>query len=396
MSKIKKNIVALGFVSFLTDVSSEMILAILPLFLTALGAGKAAIGLIEGVAGFTASIVKTFSGWISDKIRKRKLLVIAGYSISTITKPFIAAAGNWFQVLGVRFLDRVGKGIRTSPRDAIIAESAGPHERGRAFGFHRMMDTSGAVAGTLLASAFLFVFTKFFHMETLLQYRTIFWIAVIPGILSVLTLIFYVKEPKFAEQRNKLFSLKAALPKRFIRFLIVVGIFELAHFSYALFILRASDLGVVVPLIPIIYLVYNLVYAAFAMPAGQLADRFGKKNLLSIGYLLFGVMLFGFAFASKIPHAWILFIIFGLAIAIVDTIPRAMVPEMVSSEVKGTAYGFYYMLIGIMDLPASLVAGILWDVFGKVNGPMIAFSYGAVLAIIAAGLLFVLVPNMPE
>ena len=391
--KLKKNIIALGFVSFLTDVSSEMILALLPLFLTALGAGKAAVGLVEGVAEFTASILKTFSGWISDKLQKRKMLVVIGYTLSSITKPFMAVAGNWFQVLGVRFVDRVGKGIRTSPRDAIIAESTDGGNRGKAFGFHRMMDTSGAVVGTLLASLFLFVFTKFFQMETLFQYRTIFWIALIPGIASVATLIFFVKEPKFTETKNKIFSFKEALPRKFILFLMIVALFELAHFSYALFILRAADLGVIVPLIPIIYLVYNLVYAGFAMPAGQLADRFGKKTLLAIGYLLFGLMLLGFAFASGTPHAWILFIVFGLAVAIVDTIPRAIVPEMVSPDVKGTAYGVYHMVIGVLDLPATLIAGILWDVFGNIYGPMIAFSYGSVLAIAAAVLLFIFNPE---
>ena len=387
---LRKNILALGITSFFTDVSSEMILALLPLFLTALGAGKALIGLIEGIAEFTASTLKIFSGWISDKLGKRKPLVIIGYSLSTITKPFFAVATSWVHVLFVRFLDRVGKGIRTSPRDALIAESIEPVNRGKAFGFHRMMDTSGAVVGTLLASFFLFVFTRYFHMETLFQYRTIFWIALIPGIMSVITLVLYVKEPKFAEKRKQFFSFKAALPKRFLVFLSVVALFELAHFSYALFILRASDLGVIVPLIPIIYLVYNLVYAGFAMPAGQLADRFGKKKMLSIGYLLFGLMCLGFAFAFNTFHAWILFVLFGLAVAIVDTIPRAMVPEMVSPEVKGTAYGFYYMVIGVLDLPASALAGLLWDIFGKVKGPMIAFSYGAVLALVAAVLLFIL------
>jgi len=389
MPKLKKNIVALGFTSFFTDVSSEMILALLPLFLTALGAGKAVIGLIEGIAEFTASTLKIFSGWISDKLQKRKLLVVVGYSLSTVTRPFIAAAGSWFQVLFVRCLDRVGKGIRTSPRDAIIAESIEPGERGKSFGFHRMMDTSGAVVGTLLASLFLFVFTRFFQMPTLLQYRTIFWIAIIPGILSVITLVFFVKEPKFSEQKQKLFSLKAALPKKFVRFLAVVAVFELIHFSYALFILRAADLGVAIPLIPIIYLVYNLVYAGSALPAGQLADRFGKKRLLSVGYLLFGLMCFGFAFATSTLHAWLLFALFGLSAAIVDTIPRAMVPEMVPSEVKGSAYGFYHMVIGVLDLPASFIGGLLWDMIS----PIAAFSYGAVLAVIAAALLLVLVPD---
>ena len=391
MPKLKKNIIALGFVSFFTDVSSEMILALLPLFLSALGAGKTAIGFIEGIAEFTASTLKIFSGWLSDKLRKKKLLVVIGYSLSTVTRPFMAVAGNWGQVLCVRFMDRVGKGVRTAPRDAIIAESTEAGERGKSFGFHRMMDTSGAVVGTLLASLFLFVFTKFFQMETIFQYRTIFWISLIPGIMAVLTLIFYVKEPKFAEAGKQIFSLKAALPKKFTRFLMIVALFELAHFSYAFFILRASDLGVIIPLIPIIYLVYNLVYAGFALPAGQLADRFGKKNILSIGYLLFGLMCMGFAFASNAWHAWMLFVFFGLSVAIVDTIPRAMVPEMITPEAKGTAYGFYHMVIGALDLPACLAAGILWDVFGKTTGPMIAFSYGAVLAIIAGFLLMVFV-----
>jgi MFS family permease len=391
--KIKKNILALGITSFFTDVSSEMILALLPLFLSSLGAGKAVIGLIEGVAEFTASTLKTFSGWFSDRLQKRKMLVVIGYSLSTITKPFIALAGNWPQVLLVRFLDRVGKGVRTSPRDALIADSIEAKQRGRAFGFHRMMDTSGAVVGTLLASLFLFVFARYFRMETILQYRTIFWVALIPGIISVITLVFFVKEPKFQEKKNQIFSLKAALPKKFITFLSVVAIFELAHFSYALFILRASDLGVIVPLIPIIYLVYNLVYAGAAMPFGQLSDRIGKKNLLTFGYLLFGLMCFGFAFAFNSLHAWLLFIIFGLAVAIIETIPRAMVPDMVPQDLKGTAYGVYHMVIGVLDLPASLIAGLLWDIFGKVTGPMIAFSYGAVLALIAAALLMFMVQN---
>lgn len=389
MPKIKKNIVALGFTSFFTDVSSEMILALLPLFLAALGAGKAAIGLIEGVAEFTASILKTFSGWFSDKLQKRKFLVVLGYSLSTIARPFIAVAGNWGQVLLVRLLDRVGKGIRTSPRDALIADSIELQEGGKSFGFHRAMDTSGAVIGTLLASLFLFVFTHFFNMSAVLQYRTIFWIAIIPGIMSVLTLIFFVKEPKFEEKKQQILSLRAALPKKFVRFLIIVGLFELAHFSYALFVLRAADLGVIVPLIPIIYLVYNLIYAGFAIPAGQLADRFGKRQILSFGYLLFGLMCFGFAFATSPLHAWLLFVVFGLSIAIIETIPRAMVPEMVGPDVKGSAYGVYHMMVGVLDLPASFIAGLLWDSFGS---PVIAFSYGAILAVAAGFLLLFFAP----
>jgi MFS family permease len=387
--ELKKNVYALGLTSFFTDVSSEMILALLPLFLTALGAGKTVIGLIEGIAEFTASTLKTFSGWISDKLKKRKLLIVIGYTLSTVTKPFIAVAGNWGQVLLVRFLDRVGKGVRTSPRDALIAESIEPHERGKYFGFHRMMDTSGAVVGTLLASLFLFVFSKYFQMDLMFQYRTIFWIALIPGMIAVITLVLYVKEPRFAETRQKVLSFRQALPKRFLMFLVVVAVFHLAQFSYAFFILRASDLGVVVPLIPIIYLVYNLVYAGTAMPFGQLSDRIGKRNVLGVGFVIGGLMCFGFAFASQPWHAWALFVLAGLAAAIIDTVPRAMVPALVPAEVKGTAYGVYYMIIGVLDLPASLVVGLLWDLIG----PAVAFSYAAVLTLSAAILLFILVPD---
>lgn len=387
--ELKKNVIALGVTSFFTDVSSEMILALLPLFLTSLGATKTVIGLIEGIAEFTASTLKTFSGWLSDRWKKRKLLVVIGYSLSTVTKPFIAVAANWGQVLLVRFLDRVGKGVRTSPRDALISDSIEPHERGKYFGFHRMMDTSGAVVGTLLASLFLFIFTKYFQMDAVFQYRTIFWIALIPGLIAVVTLVLYVKEPKFAETKQKIVSFRHALPGQFMRFLAVIAVFHLAQFSYAFFILRASDLGVILPLIPIIYLVYNLVYAGSAMPFGQLSDRIGKRNVLGIGFVVGGLMCFGFAFASGPLHAWALFVLAGLAAAIIDTVPRAMVPEMVPAEVRGTAYGVYHMVIGVLDLPASVVVGLLWDVIG----PTIAFSYAAVLTLLAAGLLFILVPK---
>ena len=287
----------------------------------------------------------------------------------------------------------MGKGIRTSPRDALIAESTDEKDRGKAFGLHRMMDTSGAVVGTLLASLLLFIFSRNFNMDIVFQYRTIFLLAVIPGIISVITLVMFVKEPKFQEEKNNLLSLKAALPHRFIIFLVIVGLFELVHFSYALFILRAADLGVAIPLIPIIYLVYNLVYAGFALPAGHLADRFGKKKVLAFGYLLFGLMCWGFAAASSPIHAWLLFILFGLSVAIVDSVPRAMVPAMVSPNLKGTAYGMYHMVIGVLDLPASAVGGLLWDIFGKTTGPIITFGYAAVVAITAAFLLLIFVPK---
>lgn len=394
MEKIKKNVFWLGITSFLTDVSSEMILSLLPLFLTALGAGKGLIGIIEGIANFTASILKAFSGWISDKLKVRKPLVVLGYSLSTLAKPFIALAVNPIQVLVVRFLDRVGKGVRTSPRDALIADSTVPQERGRSFGFHRAFDTAGAVVGTLIASALLFTFAKFTKFPVLNQYRIIFWLSLLPGALSVLTVGTFVKEIRKKEGILPKLETSAYINHDFLLFLFAAGIFELSNFSYAIYILRAADLGVIVALIPIIYLVFNLVYAFVAQPMGILADRVGKKNVLFLGFIIFSIMNFSFGFAPGLVFAWILFIVYGIGMAIAETIPRAYVADLVPENLRGTAYGIYHTVIGLLALPASAIAGILWDSFGKVLGPKIAFSYGGVLSLVAAIFLLFFVPRI--
>lgn len=392
MINIKKNVIALGVTSFFTDVSSEMIMVLLPLFLTALGAGKSLVGLIEGIADATASILKIFSGWISDRLGKRKIIVTFGYTLSTIVKPLVAVANSWVQVLGIRFVDRVGKGLRDAPRDALLADSCASDERGISFGFHRSMDTAGALTGTLLASLFLFIFSRFFTMDILTQYRTIFWIAVIPGILSVLTLILFVKE--IPAKISSSFLIEDPPPKPiffegFKRFLTVMAIFELANFSYALFILRAADLGVALALIPIVYLIYNIFYSSFSTPVGQFSDRIGRKKILLLGFLIFSLMNFGFAFSTLAWQAWVLFAVYGLAVAIVETIPRAMVSDFVPSQNRATAYGVYHTMVGLVTLPASAIAGLFWDFIG----PRIAFSYGAVLAVVASFFLLVLVPE---
>ena len=393
MIKIKRNVWALGLTSFFTDVSSEMIMVLLPLFLTTLGASRAVIGLIEGVADATASFLKIFSGWLSDKLGKRKLLIGLGYGLSTVTKPLVALANTWPLVLFVRFTDRVGKGIRNAPRDALVADSTEPTERGLSFGFHRMMDTAGAVVGTLLASLFIYVFSTHFKMDAMTQYRTIFWISVMPGILSVLTIIFLVRDlPKKATIHEPR-STNHGFSPGFTAFMFVMGFFQLANFSYALFILRAVDLGVVAYLIPIIYLVYNLVYAYCAVPLGRLSDEIGRKRVLGYGFLTMAFLLFGFAFATQTWQAWLLFAAYGLVMAITESVPRAFVSDLVAPAVRGTAYGIYYTLIGVTALPASAIAGWLWDYYGKTNGPVIAFGYGTLMALIATALLLYLVPD---
>ena len=388
----KKNVIWLGLTSLLSDVSSEMIMALLPLFLVDLGASRSLVGLIEGVAEATASVFKALSGWISDRLQARKGLVVVGYTLSTAVKPFIALANTWYQVLAVRFVDRIGKGVRNAPRDALIADSVEENERGRSFGLQRGMDTAGAVIGTLLASGFLYLFSRYTSLTVLEQYRTIFWISVIPGILAVLTVAVFVKDvaaKKFEKQDIKLAW--GSLDSGFRAFLIASAVFELSNFSYALFILRAKDLGVILALIPIIYLVYNIVYSVLAQPLGLLADKIGKKLVLAAGYLLSALMLIGFALAIHPLQAWVLFVLYGCAMAITQTTPRALLADLVPAELRGTAYGIYYTLIGLIALPASAIAGLLWDRFS----PLMAFSYGAVLAAAAAWLVLTMIPARP-
>ncbi|MFA4906297.1 MAG: MFS transporter [Candidatus Margulisiibacteriota bacterium] len=387
----KKNVVWLGFTSLLNDISSEMIMALLPLFLVDLGASRSLVGLIEGVAEATASIFKVVSGWISDRLQARKGLVVVGYTLSTAIKPFIALANTWYQVLAVRFFDRIGKGVRNAPRDALVADSVEENERGRSFGLQRGMDTAGAVIGTLLASGLLYLFTTYTKMPVLDQYRTIFWISVIPGVLAVLTVAVFVKDvaAKPAFVKTMAGGSFKNMDSGFRAFLIASAVFELSNFSYAIFILRAADLGVIVALIPIIYLLYNLVYAGLSQPLGVMADVMGKKLVLFMGYLLSALMLIGFAFATHPLHAWILFIIYGVAMAITQTTPRALLADLVPANLRGTSYGIYYTLIGLIALPASAIAGLLWDRFT----PALAFSYGAFLSAVAAALVLIIIPS---
>lgn len=379
---IKKNVFFMGLVSFFTDISSEMILPVLPLFLSnVLHVNMAVIGLIEGIASSVASILKTVSGWLSDKFRKRKIFIVLGYLLSTIVKPFLAIATLWQHVLAVRVLDRIGKGIRTSPRDALIAESS-EKRKGAAFGFHRMMDTSGAIVGTLVASYLLFKIAN--------AYRTIFWLAVIPAIIAVFIAIFFVKEIRKKEIKEAEFKFSfKSLDVNYKKFIFIATLFSLGNFSYAFFLLRAQELGIALALIPIVYLVYNISYGISAFPAGKWSDKVGKRKMLVIGYLIFALTCLGFAFTSAAIYAWFLFAFCGVYNAINNVVSRAYVADLVTADKRGTALGIFHTFTGLALFPASFIGGILWNSFSA----KITFIYGAVLAFVASFLLWNLLQN---
>ncbi|MBU0535353.1 MAG: MFS transporter [Nanoarchaeota archaeon] len=352
---ITRNVLIVGMVSFFMDISSEMIFSILTLFLkNVIGASTPVIGLIEGVAESTASILKLVSGWLSDKFGRRKLFMYIGYGFSALTKPLFALATSWPLVLFARFSDRIGKGMRGTARDAILAESTEKKYRGKVFGLHRSMDTAGAILGPLLAMM-LFVY---------IGYRGIFWIALIPALLAVLAIIPIRVKEKFKEEKfdskNFKFSLKG-MNKEYKRFLIVLGLFSFANFSYAFMMLRAQDIGVTPEKVISLYLVYNIFVILFSTPMGLLADRIGRKTVIVIGFLVFTTMMISFGFATHIVHTFFLFALYGIFTSIFESVPKAFVSDMVNKDKRGTALGIMNSVVGIMILPASLFAGLIWQ-----------------------------------
>jgi MFS family permease len=374
-------------VSLLTDASSEMIYPLLPLFLTGtLGAGPAALGAIEGAAETTAALLKLASGWWSDRVPRRKPLVLAGYGLSSLMRPLIALAQGAGQVLAVRVADRVGKGIRGAPRDALIADAADVSQRGRAFGFHRAMDHAGAVIGPLMAFALL----QWVHLDL----RTVFAWAIVPGIASVLVLALGVRErervaPPPAAPSARL-GVAGALPATYWRYLAVLVLFTLGNSSDAFLLLRAHDLGVPSASIPLLWAFHHVVKSTLATPGGALSDRMGRRPVIIAGWGLFAAVYVAFGLATQAWHMWALFVAYAGYFALVEGTEKALVADLVPATVRGTAYGWYNLAIGVAALPASLLFGAVWQRFGATT----AFGAGAALALAAAAGLtaFVRVP----
>ncbi|MGQ9661068.1 MAG: MFS transporter [Kiritimatiellia bacterium] len=371
--KIDHTIRALGWTSFFNDWSSEMIFPLLPAFMAeVLGIPKALIGFIDGISQSTASLLKLFSGYLSDRLGRRKALAVTGYVLSNVVKPLLAIAQGWPLVLLVRVSDRIGKGIRTAPRDALIAASA-DQQRGRAFGFHRAMDTLGAAMGSL--SAFLML-----RFVPGMPYRLAFLVAVIPGIVGVLCISLGAREPATPSQLRKIQLSWESLPRHLKRLVLAVLVFGLGDYTFTFFLLRTREMGVRAELIPLVYLAHTLVYAGGAYPTGILGDRWSRKPVLMLGFLAYAAMATGFAFLQGALAAWLLMLVFGLHLALTDSTARALVSDLAPEGIRGSALGVYHMGIGIVDLPAGLLAGVLWDQF---KSPVPVFLTGASLAILA-------------
>jgi MFS family permease len=394
-ARLGRNVVMLAVVSFFTDVSSEMIYPLLPLFLVGvLGASATTLGAIEGAAESTAALLKLASGWWSDRVGRRKPLVVGGYVLSSLVRPLIGLVQSAGQVLAIRLADRVGKGIRTSPRDALIADSVAPAARGRAFGFHRAGDHAGAVAGPLVAFALL--------EWGGIPLRTLFLLAAIPAALAVLTVVLGVREVSREAPRPPAAPAAPAPPRpasapdlatplgrRFWLYVGVLLLFTLGNATDAFLLLRASQLGVSASLVPILWAMLHVVKATSSTPAGALSDRLGRRPLIVAGWALFAAVYVAFALATAEWQAWALFAIYGLFFGLTEGVEKALVADLVPAGRRGAAFGWYNLAIGLGALPASLLFGIVWDRFGSPA----AFGYGAALALVSAIGLVLVVPR---
>jgi MFS family permease len=391
----------LGAVSFFTDASTEMIYPLLPVFLASvLGANASFIGAIEGVAETTASLLKLVSGWWSDKVGSRKKLVVAGYGIASIVRPFTAMTHTASQVLMIRLTDRIGKGIRTSPRDALLADSAPISARGRAFGFHAAADNAGAVVGPLLAFLFLklqgvgsFDGTKRLLPHDEQALRNVFWLSAVPALVAMIVLIIVVRDvPKHTEGKKDVGSIDqmaSGLTQRFWAYLVVVLLFTLGNSTDAFLLLRANQLGVPIAMAPILWALLNFVKSATGTYGGGLSDRVGRKPLIVGGWIFYSAVYFAFGWATAAWHAWILFAVYGIFYGMTEGTEKALVADIVPTQRRGSAFGWYNLAIGLGALPASLIFGRIWDTAGAPT----AFAFGASLALIAAVLMAFVAPS---
>jgi MFS family permease len=386
--RLPRNVFTISLVSLLNDASSEIIYPLLPLFLAGtLGASPRIIGLIEGGAESVSSFLKLFAGYASDREGRRKPLVVVGYGLAGFARPLLAFAQTWPQAFGIRLADRVGKGLRSAPRDAMIADATPPVQRGLAFGFHRAMDHGGAVIGPLLSFALLFWLARDASAPTIAEYKTVFLCASVPALAALLVAIFFVRETHAAAAPNPAeppprFTLRG-FDRNFYRFLVLVALFTLSNSSDAFLLLRARDAGISAALIPLLWAALHACKVLSSLLGGDLSDRVGRKVLIIAGWLLYAAVYAGFAFVTTAWAAWALFLVYGIYFGLCEGTEKALVADLVRAEQRGTAYGLYNLAFSSTVWPASLLMGAVWDW----HGPRTAFLLSAVLGAFAAMLL---------
>jgi MFS family permease len=372
---LERNVFFTGLTSFFTDTSTKMVYSVMPLFLLSMGASKTTLALIEGIAESTAALLKAFSGFWSDKIGRNKPFMLLGYGLTALITPIYSLAIRPWQVLALRFVERAGKGFRTAPRDSLIAGSTGGNDTGKNFGFHKAMDNSGAIIGPLIA---FFVLTRLPD-----SYSTVFLIATLPALLGVITIALFIREAKGARKTEAFQFRFSHLPRRFYAFLAIIFVFTLGNSTDALLLVKASETGIKLAYVPFAYLIFNGVSVLFALPFGRLSDRIGRERLLIAGYLIYAAVYFGFGKFSSVGPIFLLFAAYGLYSALTDGNQKALVSDFLGKETKGTGFGLYHALLGITLLPASLIAGLLYDHVGA-SAP---FYFGSAMSLLAAVLM---------
>jgi MFS family permease len=393
---LPRNVWIVTITSFLTDISSEMIFNLIPLFLAnVLGVGTAIIGLIDGIAETTASLTKIYAGALSDQLGRRKRLAVIGYALSAFSKPFLYFANTWGWVLGVRFADRLGKGIRTAPRDALVADSIDEKQRGLAFGVHRAGDTAGAFIGLGLAALIVWLTQAGAAELTRHTFQVAVLVSIVPAVLAVIVLALGAHDVPGTQKSSRPLQLTLeGLDPRFKMFLFVVILFTLGNSSDSFIILLGQNRGLDVLQIMLMVMTFNLVYATLAGPLGSLSDRLGRRSLIIAGWIVYGLIYLGLARSQTGMQVWILYALYGIYYAATDGVARALVADIVPQERRGGAYGLYNGAIGITALPASVIAGLLWQGAGSWPGlgPSAPFIFGAVMALLAGILFWRLVP----
>ena len=392
LSRLPRNVFSISLVSLFNDASSEIIYPILPLFLAlTLGASRAEIGLIEGAAESLSGFLKLFSGYFSDRRGRRKGMVVFGYGVASIVRPLIGLATHWPQVFAIRMADRFGKGVRSAPRDAMIADAAAPNERGLAFGFHRAMDHAGAVIGPLIAYAVLSVIAANREAPTAADYKTLFLLAAIPALIAVLVAILAVRETGHAARANGEAARKATprltlrgFDSNFKRFLIIIALFTLSNSSDAFLLLRAQQAGVSAALIPLLWAALHVSKVVSSVLGGDLSDRLGRKTMIVSGWALYALVYLAFAFVSTPLEAWILFLVYGIYFGLTEGTEKALVADLVRPEQRGTAYGLYNLAFSITVLPASLLMGGLWDWRGAPTAFAVSAAVGSTATLLLA------------